>query len=250
MVMNSMVQLVKQLSGKLSPSIYTSMQQQSAAARLSHLRQIQRELKQEDVLDKNLAELPFVVFDLETSGFYPDKGDCILSIGAVKMKGSEILTEETFYSTVQCKKEPSDEVLELTGLTRDELAASPPLAEVLTDFYQFTGHATLVAHHASHEKSFMSHATWQTLRTTFQHRIIDTSFLTKVVVPAKKLVTLDECCEYFNIPVQTRHHAKEDALMTARLWQANIHLAKEVGFDTLRDVYTFLAKGRTGETSR
>lgn len=244
MVMNSMVQLVKQLSGKLSPHIYTSLQQQSGAARLSHLRQIQRELKQEDVLDVDIVDLPFVIFDLETSGFYPDKGDCILSIGAVKMKGNEVLEEETFYSTVKCEKSPSDDVLQLTGLTIEELSDSPPLLEVLTDFYQFIGHSTLVAHHASHEKSFMSHATWQTLRTTFQHRIIDTSFLTRVVVPAKKLVTLDECCEYFNIPIQTRHHAKEDALMTAKLWRENIYLAKEAGFDTLRDVYTFLAKGR------
>ncbi len=103
MVMNSMVQLMKQLSGKLSPTIYTSLQQQSGAERLSHLRQIQRELKKEDVLDIDLAELPFVIFDLETSGFYPDKGDRILSIGAVKMKGSEILNEETFYSTIKCE---------------------------------------------------------------------------------------------------------------------------------------------------
>ncbi len=244
MVMNSMVQLMKQLSGKLSPNIYTSLQQQSAAERLSHLRQIQRELKKEDVLDIDIAELPFVIFDLETSGFYPDKGDCILSIGAVKMKGSEILDEETFYSTVKCEMPPSDEVLQLTGLTMEELSTSPPLPDVLTSFYQFIGHSTLVAHHASHEKSFMTHATWQTLRTTFLHRIIDTSFLTKVVVPEKKLVTLDECCQHFDIPVQSRHHAKEDALMTAKLWRETIYLAKEAGFHTLRDVYTFLAKGR------
>ena len=63
----------------------------------------------------------------------------------------------------------------------EELEQSPPLLDVLTEFYQFVGGTTLVAHHASHEKKFMSHATWQTLRTTFQHRLVDTAFLTKVV---------------------------------------------------------------------
>lgn len=238
-----MVQLVKQLSNRLSPNVYTSLQQQSDAARLTHLRQIQRQLKQEDVLDRPLSELTFIIFDLETSGFYPDKGDSILSIGAVKMKGCEILREETFYSTVKCSNKPSEEILELTGLTEEELNDSPVLMDVLSDFYKFIGHSTLVAHHASHEKKFMSHATWQTLRTTFQHRIIDTSFLTKIVVP-ENLVTLDECCAYHDIPVETRHHALQDALVTAQLWQKNIRLAKEIGFETLRDVYTYLAKGR------
>ncbi|WP_088104486.1 3'-5' exonuclease [Halalkalibacter urbisdiaboli] len=244
-MMNNMIQIMKQLSSKLSPNVYTSTQQKSQAERLSHLRQIQRELKQEDVLDRPFSELPFVVFDLETSGFNPDNGDCILSIGAIKMKGEEIFEKETFYSTVQCNKEISEEVLTLTGLTKEELQKSPPLVDVLTDFFQFVGRTTLVAHHANHEKRFMSHATWQTLRTTFQHRIVDTSFLTKVVAPMEKLVTLDECCSYYGIPIGNRHHAEEDAIMAAMLWQANIRKAKEAGFETLRDVYTFLARGNT-----
>ncbi|WP_100405783.1 3'-5' exonuclease [Bacillus solitudinis] len=246
-MMNSMIQIMKQLSSKLSPSVYTSTQQRSQAERLSHLRQIQRELKQEDVLDKPFHELPFVVFDLETSGFNPDHGDCILSIGAIKMKGETILDKEIFYSTVRCSKPPSEEILSLTGLTAEELENSPPLVEVLTDFYRFIGRTTLVAHHASHEKKFMSHATWQTLRTTFQHRIVDTSFLTKVVVPKQNMITLDECCAHYGIPTENRHHAAEDAKMTAKLWQANLRLAKEAGFESLRDVYTFLAKGNTAQ---
>ncbi|GAE33573.1 exonuclease domain-containing protein [Halalkalibacter akibai] len=247
-MINNMVQLVKQLSNRLSPNVYTSVQQQSDAARLSHLRQIQRELKQEDVLDRPLSELSFIIFDLETSGFYPDKGDQILSIGAIKMKGFDILDEEIFYSTVKCDKKPSDEILTLTGLTTAELMDAPVLVDVLSDFYKFIGHSTLVAHHAHHEKKFMSHATWQTLRTTFQHRILDTSFLTKIVTPTKNLVTLDECCAYYDIPVQMRHHALEDARVTAQLWQKNIRLAKEKGFETLRDVYAYLAKGRTAHS--
>lgn len=246
-MINNMVQLVKQLSSKLSPSVYTSMQQQSGAARLSHLRQIQRELKHEDVMDRPLSELTFIIFDLETSGFYPDKGDSILSIGAIKMKGCDILQEEIFYSTVNCKKMPSSDILELTGLTVEELVDAPLLVDVLADFYKFIGHSTLVAHHAHHEKKFMSHATWQTLRTTFQHRILDTSFLTKINTPTENLVTLDECCAHYQIPVEIRHHALEDARITALLWQKNIRLAKEKGFETLRDVYSYLAKGRTAQ---
>ncbi|MCM2676030.1 3'-5' exonuclease [Alkalicoccobacillus plakortidis] len=243
-MMNNMIQLVKQLSTKLSPGIYTSSQQQSAANQLAHVREIQRQLKQHDVLDNPLSTLPFVVFDLETSGFNPDVGDSILSIGAVKMVGSTILEEDTFYSTVKPKKQPSEEILALTGLTNEELQDSPQLVDVLTSFYQFIGDATLVAHHASHEKRFMAHATWQTLRLTFQHRLVDTSFLTRVVAPDQELVTLDECCAYYNIKTSNRHHAMSDAVLAAKLWRENVVKAESLGFHSLRDVYVHLAKGK------
>ncbi|MDQ0207112.1 DNA polymerase-3 subunit epsilon [Alkalicoccobacillus murimartini] len=242
--MNNMIQLVKQLSTKLSPGIYTSSQQQSAANQLAHVREIQRQLKQHDVLDHSLSTLPFVVFDLETSGFNPDTGDSILSIGAIKMKGADLIEESTFYSTVQPKKQPSEEILALTGLTNEELNASPPLIDVLSSFYQFMGDATLVAHHASHEKRFMAHATWQTLRLTFQHRLVDTSFLTRVVAPDQELITLDECCSFYKIETSNRHHAMSDAILAAKLWRANLQKAEELGFHTLRDVYVHLAKGK------
>ncbi|WP_017725914.1 3'-5' exonuclease [Halalkalibacterium ligniniphilum] len=245
MVMNHMVQLMKQLSTKLSPTIYTSAQQQSSAQQLSYMRQLQRELKREDVLDIPLAKLPVVVFDLETSGFYPDKGDRILSIGAVKVTGEMIQEDQFFYSCVRSEQLPSAEILALTGLKKEELEEAPPLGEVLQQFYRFVRHSTLVAHHASHEKAFMSHATWQTLKLPFQHRIIDTSFLTKVVAPKETLVSLDDCCAYYGIPVADRHHALHDSLMTAKLWKASISEVQQAGYETLRDIYLFLAKGRT-----
>ena len=70
------------------------------AQQLAYLRNMQRELSKYDPMNISLKELPFVLFDIETTGFYPEKGDRILSIGAVKMHGSEILKEETFYSLV------------------------------------------------------------------------------------------------------------------------------------------------------
>ncbi len=233
---------MKQLTTKLSPNMHTTTELHSEAARLSYLRQIQRDARREDVLDLPFRELPVVIIDLETNGFHPDKGDEILSIGAIKMKGEAIDKKGAFYATVQCVQPPSKEVLELTGLSERELMQSASLADVLTDFYRFVGHTTLVAHHASHEKKFMAHATWQTLRTTFKHRIVDTSFLLKVVAPERKLRTLEECCAHYEINIAKRHHAQEDAIATAKLWGENVRRAQEAGFHSLRDVYMDLAK--------
>lgn len=244
MNMNQMVHFVKQLSGRLSPSMYTSMANQTDAASIAFLRQLQKEIKAEDVLQVPFSELKVIVFDLETTGFFPQKGDKILSIGAVKMVGDRVIENETFYSLIHCIEPISMEVKELTGLCEEELAEAPPLEKVLKDFYRFIESRPLVAHHANHEKSFMQNVTWKTLKMNFQHRIMDTSFLTKVVEPKKSLITLDECCKHFGISIEKRHHALHDAVGTAKLWAEGVRLIQKQGFANLSDVYTHLANLR------
>jgi len=237
-----MVQFVKQLSGRINSNIYSSLSSQTDPASIAFLRQLQREMKKENVLDVPFSELRVVVFDIETTGFSPERGDRILSIGAVKMVGDQVLENETFYSLINSEGEIPENIIELTGIKEEDLLGAPPIEKVLKDFYQFVKNDTLVAHHASHEKAFMNHVTWSILRANFQHRIIDTSFLLKIVEPEIKLITLGECCEHYGIAIAHRHHALYDALATAELWGENIRLIQKQGYSDLNDVYTHLAK--------
>ncbi|WP_353738253.1 exonuclease domain-containing protein [Peribacillus asahii] len=241
-MMNPMIRFVKQLSGKLSTNMYTSMAHQTDAASIAFLRQLQRDIKAKDVLQVPFSELKVTVVDLETTGFYPQKGDKILSIGAVNMTGDQIMEGETYYSLVSYSEPLSEHVKDLTGICEAELAEAPTLEQVLKEFYQFIESRPLVAHHANHEKSFMQHATSSALKLNFQHRIIDTSFLTKVVEPRKDLITLDDCCNHFGISIEKRHHALHDAIGTAKLWAEGVRLTQQLGFSNLSDVYAHLAK--------
>ncbi|MBB6454466.1 DNA polymerase-3 subunit epsilon [Salirhabdus euzebyi] len=240
MVMNQMMQFVRQISGRLTSNSYTSLDPQQIA----YIRSLQREIKKNDVLNIPFEELKVVVFDIETTGFYPYKGDRMLTIGAVKMRGDQILAEDTFYSAIYSDEGPSKEIEKLTGITKAELLAAPPIQNVLKEFYQFVKSDTLVAHHSSHEKQFMKHANWLALKTDFQNRIIDTSFLTKIIEPELKLFTLDEYCDHFGIFNQQRHHALHDAIATANLWSEGIRGVKQLGYSHLNDVYTHIAKIR------
>ncbi|WP_173917650.1 exonuclease domain-containing protein [Halobacillus sp. Marseille-Q1614] len=237
--MNPFVQFVKDLSGRLG-SGFSSLNQNDPS-KVAYVRNLEREMKNRNVLDIPFDELHVVVFDLETTGFFPYKGDQILSIGAVKVEGTEIQEEEIFYSLVNSEAEPSKEIEELTGITKEMLESADTLRDVLKDFYSFIKSDVLVAHHANHEKQFMNHATWLALRKNFQHRIVDTSFLTKIPHQDKNLVSLDECCEHYGINNELRHHALHDAKATAELWVKSIREIKEMGFENLQDVYTYLA---------
>ncbi|WP_096202988.1 exonuclease domain-containing protein [Bacillus sp. FJAT-45350] len=242
MVMNHMIHMMKQMTSKLSPSVYTSAQQQNSAAQLAHVRQLQKELKRENVLEVPLDDLQFIVFDLETTGFHPNHGDKILSIGAVKMRGDKIIEDDTFYSLVNAEKVIPEHISKLTGITNEQLEDAPPIREVLQDFYKYIQRDTLVAHHSKHEQSFMQHTTWSVLRTNFKHRILDTSFLTKITLPREKLTSLDDFCRHYQLESCGRHHALKDAKLTAEVWGRSVSNMKELGFKNLSEVYVHLAK--------
>jgi DNA polymerase III subunit epsilon len=239
MVMNQMLQFIRQISGRLTSNAYASL---SDPQQVAYIRKIQREIKKNDVLNIPFDQLNVVVFDIETTGFYPYKGDRMLTIGAVKVQGENILIDDTFYSSIYSQEGPSEEIRNLTGITKEQLIKAPPIHDVLKEFYQFVQSDTLVAHHSNHEKQFMKHANWLTFKSDFQHRIIDTSFLTQIIEPQLNLNTLDEYCEHFGILNRKRHHALHDAIAAAGLWVKGVRCVKNLGYLTLNDVYAHIAQ--------
>lgn len=242
MRIDPLIQFMRQMQGKINSSVYASIQGQSNAQHIAFLRQLQKEVKVEESLEVPLHELNVVVFDLETTGFFPDQGNEILSIGAVKVRGGEVKYDETFYSLAACTAALTPEIKQLTGLKEEDFEGAPALSKVLVDFYEFVKGDVLVAHHASHEKSFLQHFNWKLFRTHFKHRIVDTSFILKIAEPDSNLIRLEDCCAHCGISVKNRHHALGDAKMTAELWSVYVKKTQELGCKNLRDVYEKLSR--------
>ncbi|MEH7118271.1 exonuclease domain-containing protein [Neobacillus vireti] len=241
MRMNNMIQFFRQLSGRANSNLFASLPNQSSLQQMAFLREIQREMKEKNSLDVPLNELKVTVFDLETTGFYPDKGDQIISIGAVKMTGDQLQEQETFYTLVKSNLPLSSEISALTNIYEEDLITAPIAQEVLMKFFQFIKSDLLVAHHASHEQAFMRKISSDVLRTRFNHRIVDTSFLIRLSNPYMKSAPLEEVCEECGIVVENRHHALSDAIMTAKVWRHYLQLAERKGFQNLRQVYEHLS---------
>jgi DNA polymerase-3 subunit epsilon len=239
---NPLFQLVKLFHGKISSNIYTPLIGKTDPKQLAFLRNLEKELKIEKSLYIPLDELNVVVFDFETTGFFPERGDQILSIGAVRIKKGQMNDKETFYSLVHNNESLSPDIKRLTGLDESDLQAAPALSEVLISFYQFLQSDTLVAHHASHEKKFLQHANWKAFKKTHKHRIVDTSLVFNIVDRDKNVVSLDDYCTLSDLEIRNRHHALGDALITAELWQLYIKKLKDHGCYTLKDVYERLAR--------
>lgn len=203
---------------------------------VAYLRNLKRE-SMKDEMHQQLSKIKLVIFDIETTGFSPEQGDVILSIGAVKMHGEDILTE-TFYSLVQTDRDIPFTIQALTGITEQDVKEAPPITEVLHSFFRYSEGYTFVAHHSAHERIFMQNVCSKYLKTSFKQRIVDTAFLVKAVEPTNPYARLEELCEQAGIEVEGRHHALEDAKMTALLWQHYVRRAQQIGCETLHDVYT------------
>lgn len=208
---------------------------------VAYLRRLEKSVRLEKDFDRPFNEVEFVVVDFETTGFEANKGDEILSIGAVKVKGNE-LTAFQFYSLARIQGWISPQVEQLTSISNVEIANALPLKDVLTEFMRFVGESTLIAHHAHHERSFLETYYYKCFQKKLQHRIVDTSFALKVCGVNNPHAALDEACELYDVPIRNRHHALGDAQLTADLWLKLVNEMEKIGVVTLEQMYSYYAQ--------
>ena len=94
----------------------------------------------------------YVVFDLETTGFSPDKNK-IIEIGAVKVVHGEIT--ERFSTFVNPEVPIPYRIEELTSIRDDMVIDAPKIETILPQFMEFCGDAIMVAHNADFDMSFI-----------------------------------------------------------------------------------------------
>ena len=167
-----------------------------------------------------LQETTFVVVDLETTGASPKKGAAITEIGAVKVKGGEVIGE--FKSFVNPLSPIPEYITAMTGINDLMLAHAPVIDEIFPTFLEFAGSHTetvLVAHNAPFDLAFLKSAakdlnyvwpTYKTLDTVTVARQV----LTKEDVPDCKLGTL---AQFFGTKTEPNHRALDDAKATVEV---------------------------------
>ena len=164
-----------------------------------------------------LSDVPFVVFDLETSGSAPSTGAGVTEIGAVKVLGGEVIGE--FQSFVNPGHYLSDFITSLTGITDQMLDSAPTIDQVLPTFIDFLGASTstvLVAHNAPFDMSFMKAAAASHSYQWPEYKVIDTARVARYVldrdeVPNCRLSTL---APFFGSATSPNHRALDDARAT------------------------------------
>ncbi len=194
-----------------------------------------------DELGTPLAEVTFVVVDLETTGGSP-MGSRITEVGAVKIRGGEVLGE---FQTLVNPAEPIPAFISvLTGITDQMVADSPRIASVLPAFLEFARHSVLVAHNAPFDISFLKAAATFTGHSWPAFRVVDTAHLARQLIskdeaPNRKLSTL---ARLFGAETTPDHRALHDARATVDVLHGLVARVGSLGVMTLEELTTFSSR--------
>ena len=188
-----------------------------------------------DELGTPLSEVTFVVVDLETTGGSP-KDSAITEIGAVKVRGGEVLGE--FQTLVNPGVPIPAFITRLTGISTAMVATAPRIEEVLPSFFEFAHGAVLVAHNAPFDISFLRAAAAGMDLAWPGNQVLDTVPLARRVVtrdevPNHKLATL---AALFRATITPDHRALSDARATVDVMHALFERLAPSGVTTLEDL--------------
>lgn len=179
-----------------------------------------RQLSLEDI-SPPLQEAELVVVDLETTGTDPQH-DAITEIGAVKVRGGEMLGE--FRTFVDPQRPIPAYIASLTGISDATVQGAPAISVVLPGFLEFVGSAALVAHNARFDIGFLTAAAAKCDVEWPRPTVLDTLALARRVfrrdeVRDHRLSTL---ASYVGAHVTPDHRALSDARATVDVLHAII----------------------------
>jgi DNA polymerase-3 subunit epsilon len=187
------------------------------------------------------------VVDLETTGGSAEAGSMITEIGAVKVRGGEVLGE--FQTLVNPYTAIPPFIAVLTGITNSMVSTAPPIESVLPSFLEFAAGSVLVAHNAPFDVGFLQ---WFAARQGISWPTFDVLDTAKI---ARRVITRDDApnCKLsslaraFHASTTPNHRALSDARATVDVLHGLMERLGGLGVHTLEELSTFSAKVSTAQ---
>ena len=168
------------------------------------------------------------VFDIETTGF--DNRTCkIIEIGAVKIKGGEIIDSMDIFVDPECHI--PEKITELTSITDEMVAGAPSQEQAVRQFLDFAGDTMLIAHNASFDVGFIRVAA-ELYGIPFNNTYLDTVGLSRYVNPELNKHKLDAIAKHYGLEEFHHHRAEDDARTLALIFHRMVDLLRQEGVDT------------------
>ena len=171
----------------------------------------------------NFENIRFVAIDTETTGF-DYENDRILCIGAVAIKNNKILVSDAI--EIYIKQEVFNiETVKIHGIRKNGNEAKLSEEEAIIKFIEYLDDAVIIAHHTAFDVNMINQALKRLKVGPLESKQLDTNYIHKKIGKTdtyKKIFSLDELCEIYNVQMHDRHTALGDALITAYLFLKQI----------------------------
>ncbi len=196
--------------------------------------------------ERLLDEETFVVVDTETTGLNVNKGDRIISLGAVKVKNNRVDEKDTFEQLVDPERDIPEASSQIHGLYQKDIVGKPNIRDIEHKLAAFIGDSSIVGHHIDFDYGFIKQIIpGSELTLKFKlNPVIDTLSLSIALHPNINRYELSELCAHFGIVEKDRHTALGDSLMTAQLLVALLTEAKNSGYVKVTDLLKLMKSSR------
>ncbi|MBQ7536123.1 MAG: PolC-type DNA polymerase III [Stomatobaculum sp.] len=175
---------------------------------------------------------PFVVFDIETTGFSAVKNR-IIEIGAVKIENGVVT--DRFSTFVNPHVPIPFRIEELTTINDAMVADAPGIETVLPEFLKFCEGCAVVAHNASFDTGFIRENA-KRLGLPYHPAVLDTVSLAHILLPRLNRFKLDTVAKELGVSLGHHHRAVDDAACTADIFMCFVKMLWERGISTLKEV--------------
>ncbi|HEY9191109.1 MAG TPA: 3'-5' exonuclease [Sulfurovum sp.] len=171
-----------------------------------------------------------VVFDCETTGLDP-KTDDIISIGAVKIKGNRILTDEAIHIYVDQEKEIDPKSITIHQIRNCDLYGAVPLKEAIEKFLYYIGNRPLAGYYLEFDMAMVDKYIKPMYGITLPNKQVEVSS----IYYDKKIQTIpqgnidlrfDTILKDLGLPRLQAHDALNDAIMTALIYLKLKHITR------------------------
>lgn len=154
-----------------------------------------------------ISDLPMVIVDIETTGgrYYNHR---IIEIGIIKVVNGKQVDQYQALVNPQCLI-PAP-ITTLTGITNDMVADAPTFSEIQEDIHQFLEGSVFVAHNARFDYGFVKKE-FERLDVRFTAKVLCSVRLSRRLYPRFKRHNLSIIMERYNIAIENRHRALDDA---------------------------------------
>ncbi len=188
-----------------------------------------------DELADPLRDVTFVVVDLETTGG-SSSTESITEIGAVKVRGGEVLGE--FSTLVDPGRCIPPQITILTGISDSMVADAPRIEAVLPSFLEFARNCVLVAHNAGFDIGFLKQACRRQQLPWPNPQVVDTVRLARSVLSRDEApsVRLGLLAPLLGSPVRPDHRALTDARATVDVLHALFERLGNLGVHSLEEL--------------
>ena len=202
-----------------------------------------------DELDTPLCDTTFVVVDLETTGG-SSENDAITEIGAVKIRGGEVIGE--LATLVDPGRSIPPLIVEITGITTAMVMGAPTIDRVLPSFLEFAKGAVLVAHNAPFDVGFLRAAAAERNIPWPQFKVLCTVKLARRVLTRDEApsVKLSALASLFRATTQPTHRALDDARATVDVLHALLERIGNQGVQSYTELVDYLPAVSAGQRSK